>query len=296
MGKIYDVAVIGAGPAGISCAIQLQRLGIEPLIFEKNSIGGLLRNANCVENYPGFSEGISGFELTAKMSVHLEKNGLKPVFREIHRVDYDGKVFLLQSGDFSYKARVLVVAAGTMPKNPNVKIRPEAEKLIYYEACRFFEQEITAKKIIIIGSGDAAFDYALNLSENSAAGGVVILNRTSGTKCLGILKQKVLNNNKISYIENWEPLEIVNKSEKLTVISNNNRKINADYLLFAIGREACTNFLSKELTENTDELKNKKKLFFIGDVKNGIFRQTAIAAGDGIKAAMEIHRYFSNQG
>ncbi len=256
------VIITGAGPAGIACAIQLKRYGITPVVFEKNKPGGLLRNANLVENYPGFPGGIKGVELVEKLTEHLAGYNLCPVSEEVKRISLNNDgLFCVKTQNAAYSANFLVIASGTKPG----KFNTEASN-VFYEVCELYKHDTRGKKIVIIGSGDAAFDYALNIAGNSRAAGVTILNRGSKTKCIPLLKQRVLKNKNINYIENRELDE----------------GIEYDYILCATGREPDDGFL-----DNT--LENSEKVFFAGDVKNGDFRQAAIAAGDGIRAAMGIY-------
>ena len=92
-----NVAIIGAGPAGLSTAIQLKRYKIDPLLFEKNLVGGLLRNAHLVENYPGFTNGIVGIELAKHFLRHLYKTGVKVNYEEVKEVDYDEEKFFVKT-------------------------------------------------------------------------------------------------------------------------------------------------------------------------------------------------------
>ena len=286
--KTCEVAIIGAGVAGISCAVQLKRQGIEPLVFEKSEVGGLIRNASLVENYPGFPQGLSGRELAANFGAHLEAVNITPVCEEVINVfplrhselvsesvslQAKNDLFKIQTQNSEYLAKFLVVASGTVPKKINIEP-------VFYEISELYKENLTGKTVAIIGSGDAAFDYALNLADNSPAKEIFILNRSSKTKCLDILKERVLANTRINYIENEEPSSF---SEE-TLLCKSGLKLEADYLLAAIGREANTAFFD-------ESVKEAENLFYVGDVKNGDLRQTAIAAGDGIKAAMEISLY-----
>jgi len=289
--KVYDVAIIGAGIAGISCAIQLKRQGLKPLLFEKAEAGGLLRNANLVENYPGFPQGLSGKELVGKFKTHLESLNINPIYEEViavtaHRhpersrgesppLRANSEVFKIQIQNSEYSSRFLVVASGTNPKKLDIKS-------VFYEVCELYKQDLPDKTVVIVGSGDAAFDYALNLVSNSDVKKIIILNRNSKTKCLEILKEKILKEPKITYIENEEPAEFSGQ----VVLCRSGREFKGDYLLAATGRKANTAFIDENIKNNT-------KIFFIGDVKNGNFRQSSIAAGDGIKAAMEISSLYT---
>ena len=141
----------------------------------------------------------------------------------------------------------------------------------------------------IIGAGDAAFDYAINLSKQNI---VTIFNRGKKEKCLPILKDTVDKNQNIHYLKNRVPLNITMDNSKLKVefsAFGDNEFQFFDYLIIAIGREPELSLLKNMSSKKVDQLLVNKKLFFIGDVKNEIYRQVSIATGDGIKAAMEIN-------
>ena len=113
MKKPEPVAIIGAGPAGITAAIQLKRYGLSPMLFEKEAIGGLLRNANWVENYPGFPNGISGLKLTRLMAQQLKTVGVEGFFEEVLELDYAKEVFTLETPKQRVVLRHVIVATGT---------------------------------------------------------------------------------------------------------------------------------------------------------------------------------------
>jgi len=148
----------------------------------------------------------------------------------------------------------------------------------------------TEKHIVIVGAGDAAFDYALNLTKNRNS--VTILNRGRDVKCLGLLWERAKVDSAIEYraetpvsaVEVDETGNTISGAGRLRVQTEAGEFIEADYLLFAIGRVPQTDFLSAELVNQ-----NVKGLYFVGDVRNGLYRQAAIAAGDGLRAAMDIY-------
>ena len=110
------LTIIGAGPAGISAAIQLKRHGIDPLLLEKGNVGGLLRNAWSVENYPGFPEGISGQELVRLFEEQLKKTNVRTVFEEVLSLDMKNGTFLLETPSRTFSSEKVVLATGTKPK------------------------------------------------------------------------------------------------------------------------------------------------------------------------------------
>jgi thioredoxin reductase (NADPH) len=283
--KTEDVTIIGAGPAGIATAIQLKRSGIPPLLLEKSHIGGLLVNANLVENYPGFPQGISGVDLVKLFAAQLERTGQKASFEEVQKLDY-GDDFLIQTSQRELHSRIVVIASGTKAREIDFPV--EARDRVFYEVRHIAGVE--AKKIAIIGAGDAAFDYALNLSLQNE---VTILNRSRALKCLPLLWERAQKSPRIAYKENAVVKAIKRTSEGLTLIYENPQgewELQADYVIFAIGRKAQLDYLAPKLNKKASELEKSGLLYLVGDVKNENFRQTSIAVGDGVHAAMKIYR------
>lgn len=287
--EIKDVVIIGAGPAGLAAATQLRRYGIEPVLLEKKEIGGLLRNANLVENYPGFPEGISGVELVKFFKKQIENAGIKVFFEEVLELDYKNETFFVSTNKRTMTFCYAIVASGTKPRRLSLlETSTDSEDHIFYEVLSL--AQAANEKIAIIGAGDAAFDYALNLSKKNQ---VTILNRTNRTKCLPLLMDRAMRSEKISYLENIQVEKIKSDNDGMTLIcskAEGKYELHVDYLVVAIGREPCLDFLSENLQTNLERPKDLKLLYMIGDVNNDIYRQTAISVGDGIKAAMEIYR------
>lgn len=281
------VAIIGAGPAGIACALQLKRHGIAPVIFERDAVGGLLRNANLVENYPGFPHGISGSQLVALFEAQLRAVEAEVICESVREIAYIENAWVIQTDCRTSGADIVVLAAGTRPRHiPDMKIPTAVADRVFYEV--FPLMELGGKTVAIIGAGDAAFDYALNLVNNNE---VIILNRGKNVSALPLLSGRGMQHARIMYLAETQVEEIDLHCSRMLLSCNGKqgwRAIEADFLLIAIGREPCLEVVGGELSEINQRLITDGKLYLIGDVKNGRFRQTAICVGDGVKAAMDI--------
>ena len=282
--KIIDVIIIGAGPAGIACAIQLKRYNIDSIVLEKDKIGGLLRNAYLVENYIGFPNGIHGKILAQLMKKQSQTSKIDVKYEIVEAVELFEDTFSVKTNKNLYHSKYLVIASGTKPIVPNVLIvRDDINDKVFYDIFKL--GPIKNKDIVIIGAGDCAFDYALNLSEFNQ---VTLLNRNDRIKALPILQERCSSSSNIQYLEKISVLKIESVNNQLLLICNNSEKLTADYLLIAIGRESNLDFIKNDLLNNL-------KVFQIGDVKNRQFRQTSIAVGDGSFTAMNINKIL-NQG
>jgi len=284
----YQVVIIGAGPAGLAAAMQLKRQGIDPVVLERKQVGGLLLNANLVENYPGFVDGISGPELVSLFKDQAERLGVVIENEEVSSTSFIDNHFRIITNKRMLNSQLLIAGSGTKPRKiPDDLCSGDWDQSLYYEVYPLHEEK--NRKIVIIGAGDAAFDYALNLSSDNR---VTILNRGSKIKALPLLFERIQDNKAIRYLTNTEITGISKTASGMLDISISStspeRSIECDYLLAAIGREPEYSFADQSIIEQKDKLLKDHKLFLIGDLQNGSFRQTTIAVADGIQAAMLI--------
>ena len=141
--SLHPVAIIGAGPAGLATALQLKRYGVDALLLEGGRVGGLLHNANCVENYPGFPGGISGPQLVRLFIAQAEQTGVSVTHAQVLSLDYSGfsapsdsqeGEFSIQTAERLYRARRVVIASGTRPLSPSgLSLPKELEDRFFYE-------------------------------------------------------------------------------------------------------------------------------------------------------------------
>jgi len=288
--QIQEIAIIGAGPAGLALAMQLQRYSIAPLVLEKAQPGGLLRNANLVENYPGFPGGIRGerlVELFRQQACSLE---VKITNESVQELNLSGALFRLVTDRDTYFSQRVAICSGTKPREfSEFSIPEDLQGRVFYEVAPLLQE--TGKQVVIVGAGDAAFDYALNLSRKNQ---VTVLNRGRDLSCLPLLWQRARAVPQIRYLDQVQIVGIHPSApgglQIDCVTRNGELRMQADYLIGAIGRGPQLDFVHPEVAARSPELEAEGRLFFAGDVKNGIFRQTSIAAGEGILAAMKIYQ------
>lgn len=282
------VAVLGAGPAGLAAAMQLQRQGQQPVVLEAEQPGGLLRNAHLVENYPGFPGGISGLELVDLFVGQARELNVEIHSARVSQLSVREDRFQIESTQGSLTAEIAVLATGTEPKPlTEVHFGPSARRDLYYHVVPLLERR--EQKILIIGAGDAALDYALNLSRHNR---VVIFNRGTRVKGLGLLWRRIQRVPAIEYRDQHQVREIQRTAggrlHVLAACENKRTTLEVDAVLAAVGRQPALSYLDPALRDRLSVYRRQGRIYLIGDLRNQLYRQTAIAVGDGVRAAMEI--------
>jgi thioredoxin reductase len=265
-------------------------------------VGGLLLNANLVENYPGFPAGIPGTELASLFEEHLARLRVEICHSDVVDLLYKqdstetGGVFLIKTEEESYRPRIVVIATGTRPKELNgLQIPEEVRNRVIDGVFPILGEH--DRRMVVVGSGDAAFDYALSLSRRNNQ--VVLLNRSKRRKCLTHLWREVVQNSRIEYKEETEVANLDFSEGQLCIECKEKQdstfNLLADYLIVAVGRIPDTRCISEELRKSALELQRRQRLHLVGDVKRGVYRQTAIAVGDGVYTAMKIHNVLKGE-
>ena len=285
-----DIAVIGAGPAGIAASIYLKRAGINVTLFEKEKIGGLLLNAYLVENYPGFPTGIAGSQLCKLMEDQLGNWNIQLTNEEVKQITIENNGFKLSTKNKEGTYRAVIVATGTKYKTLGIPGEHQMiGELVFYEIKDLFQKLKSGDTCTVIGSGDAAFDYSLNLADNGIEVGLYF--RSEKPKCLTLLEERVRKCTTINLHPSFEAIEIkkINGKPEIKFRSTYGIKTctnKTDYVLIACGRDPNDELLVKHFKKN-----NISGLYFAGDVRTGMFRQAGIAVGEGIYAAMSAETY-----
>ncbi|MHA1110823.1 MAG: NAD(P)/FAD-dependent oxidoreductase [Promethearchaeota archaeon] len=299
--NFHHAIIIGCGPSSLSAAIQLKRANIEFLMIAEE-MGGLIRNANLIENLLGFPNGISGKKMVSIMQETIEKFEIPVIYAKVGNVKYDKKQYWITTyhdlgtppTELTFSCEYLIVGTGTIPNTLEIPGEEEAlgRNLLFYDIYKFTGNRDNLR-IGIIGSGDAAYDYALNLVIDSNS--IEILQRGNKSNALPLLLNRVGEKSNIMVKSNISVRAIKTVDNQLNIeleTEHGTVSKNFDLIFVTIGRSPNISLLSPELREKFLESKEgewlNKKIWFIGDVKNKQHRQLAIAMADGIKAAMEI--------
>jgi thioredoxin reductase (NADPH) len=302
-----DAVVIGAGPCGIAAAVQLSRSGFHTLLFEARRVGGLLHNANLVENYPGFPRGIAGGELCRLLREHVDAAGIDLVVDAVTDAvpvgvgvgvsggGGGGGYNLRTRSGLVVKTRVLIVATGTRPRTGLISEPADlVGSRVFYEPVDL-PADVAGEEVLVVGGGDAAFDYALNVAGRGAS--VTILRR-GAVRCLPLLRERVSAREAITERAGATVLSLEAAPGGVSARIADDRgveEIVAHRILVACGRIPSNDLLHSLARSGRIANHLSLDLFSGGDVVRGPFRQAGIAVGDGLLAAMAAARYLRGE-
>ncbi len=299
---MYEVIVIGGGPAGLTAGLYTCRAGLKTLLLERGLFGGQIVNARRIDNYPGFPEGIAGSELAELMHQQASKYGLETINTEVTGLKKQGNYFLTSTTKGDFEARAVIIAAGSEYRRLNV---PGEEKLLgrgvsYCATCDgFLFRDLD---VAVVGGGDTALTDALELSEH--ASNVYVIHRRDQLRATQALQRQAFLKKGIKFLWNTVVKEIVGE-EKVTGLKLHNIKtgkestLNVDGVFVAIGLEPNTHrfadIVSLDETGHivTNELMatTTPGIFAAGDIRVNSPRQVCSAVGDGATAALSAFRY-----
>ena len=294
--KIYDVIIIGAGPAGMTAAVYTSRANLSTLMLERGIPGGQMANTEAIENYPGF-DSILGPELSTKMFEHAKKFGAEYAYGDVSEI-VDGEEYkVIKAGSKEYKARSIIIATGAEYKKLGVPGESElgGRGVSYCAVCdgAFFKQ----KNLIVVGGGDSAVEEGMYLTR--FADKVTIVHRRDQLRAQKILQDRAFANEKIDFIWNHTVKQINEKDGKVgsvtlvSTVDESEQEVACDGVFVYIGMVPLTEPF-KELgilndqgyvVTNEDMETSVKGIFAAGDVRDKTLRQVVTATGDGSIAA-----------
>jgi thioredoxin reductase (NADPH) len=304
MGKVYNVVIIGGGPAGLTAGLYCARSRLNTLLIEKGVVGGQITNAERVENYPGFPKGISGIELGQLIHEQAASYGLETLLAEVTKAVPSQRHNLVSTSEGDFVAESIIVASGSQFRKLDV---PGEDKFVgkgvsYCATCD--GPLFKGKTVAVIGGGDAAITEALYLSKFASS--VKVIHRRSQLRASKIFQEKAMVEPKIEFI--WDTVVTQVKGDgvikQLMLKSTKNAKIlilELAGVFVAIGSEPNSTQWRGLLPLDeggyiiTNELMETKipGIFAAGDVRRNSARQAITAAGDGATAAISAERFLS---
>lgn len=303
--KIYDVLIIGAGPAGMTAAVYTSRANLSTVMIERGMPGGQMANTEAIENYPGY-ESILGPELSTKMFEHAKKFGAEYAYGDVQKIE-DGKEYkrvITSNGE--YKARSIIIATGARHKKLGVPGEQElsGRGVSYCAVCdgAFFKD----RELVVVGGGDSAVEEALYLTRFASK--VTIVHRRDQLRAQKILQKRAFENEKIDFIWNSTVKQINEKDGKVHSVTLVNKldgsetEYKADGVFVYIGLLPVNEpFIDLGITNEdgyvitNDEMETKiPGIFAAGDIREKSLRQIVTATGDGSIAAQSAQNYVEN--
>jgi len=304
--KVYDLIILGGGPAGLTAAIYANRAKLDTLLIEKAVPGGYVSSTDWIDNYPGFTEGVSGMELSKKMEDHARRFGANIIQEEVIDVDLKSEPKLVETTHNKYKTLTVIIATGNEPKKLNV---PGEEKfrgrgVSYCATCDgpFFKD----KDIVIVGCGNSGIQEGLYLLRFvKSITYVEFLRFMTAEK---ILQEKALLEPKMKFHLEHQISSIDGKDrvESVTIQNLKTKEkviIPAQGVFFYVGLVPKTEFLKGKIDLDKDGYiisdENTKTsipgVFAAGDVRQKSLRQIATAVGDGAIAAVMVEKYLESR-
>ena len=301
--KIFDLIILGGGPAGLNAALYAKRGGIDVAIVDTSSVGGQPVNYLEIENYLGFPT-IQGWELAEKFEQHIDKfNIQKFQNEEIQNVDLISTIKTVQTLKNKYLAKTIIIATGASPKKLGIRGEDEyiGKGVSYCAVCdgAFYKN----KTVVVIGGGNAAVEEGIYLTKFAEK--VYIMHRRDELRADKIIQERAFDNEKIEFIFDSIPLEIVGDSKKVNLIQYKNVKtgeiktLNVDGVFPYIGFSPNTEFFNAQLVQDefgfirVDENMRTSEVgvFAAGDVRRTPLRQVITAVADGAVAGMSAVKY-----
>ena len=307
MAKLYDVIIIGSGPAGYTAAIYAARANLSVLMLQGYHVGGQLMLTSDVENYPGFEEGILGPPMMEKFEAQARRFGTEVIPEDVISVDFSKRPFTVITDSGEYQARAVIISTGASAKWLGL---PSEQRLQGrgVSACAtcdgfFFKN----KDVAVIGGGDTAMEEAIFLTRYTNH--VTVIHRRDTLRASKIMQDRAFKNPKISFIWDTEITEVLGENE-VTGLRLHNVKTDEESILpvqgffLAIGHKPNTHLFKGIIdmdkvgyiipVEHT--MTNIPGVFAAGDVTDHRYRQAVTAAGDGCRAAIDAERWLESLG
>jgi thioredoxin reductase (NADPH) len=306
-GDVYEVIIIGSGPAGYTAALYAARANLKTLVLQGDEVGGQLMITSDVENYPGFVDGILGPEMMDKFEAQAKRFGAEMLPRQVERVDFSQQPFTVYTDDQEYRGDSVIVATGASAKWLGLtnEQRLRGRGVSGCATCDGFF--FRGKDVAVIGGGDTAMEEALFLTRY--ANKVYLLHRRDGFRASKIMQDRARKNEKIQIITPVTVEDVLgNGSVEGLVLKNvhsgKTETLPVQGFFVAIGHQPNTDVFrgilemdgAGYLKTHRHTMTNVEGVFAAGDVVDHRYRQAVTAAGDGCRAAIDAERWLESRG
>ncbi len=304
MQHIYDIIILGGGPAGYTAALYASRAGLDTVVLEKMTAGGQMTLTGDIDNYPGFDEGIDGFTLGMKMKKGAERFGAKTLYAEVKSVDFSDKIKKITTNKEEFLSRAVIIATGANPRELGIKNEPDliGRGIHYCAHCdgRFYKD----KTVIVVGGGNSAAADALYLSRLVKK--VYLVHRRDTLRATKIYHEPLMNAENVEFLWNSTIDDFIVDGRivgaKIKDVNTGDiTDLSCDGIFVSIGRKPATEFLNDavELDNNgyivADESTrtNIDGVYAVGDVRTKVLRQVVTAVADGAVAVHYAEEYLA---
>ncbi|MBI3853118.1 MAG: thioredoxin-disulfide reductase [Verrucomicrobia bacterium] len=302
------VVIIGTGCAGLTAALYTARANLHPLVLTGTMPGGLLTTTSIVENYPGFPEGIDGYELMVRMQKQAERFGAKVKFGTVEAVNVSQRPFVLTVDGDAVEAETIIIASGAGHRHLGLESESLLERkgVTYCATCDGALPMFRNQPLVVVGGGDSACEEAIYLTRFASA--VYLVHRRDKLRASQIMADRAFSNPKVKPIWDSVVTEVLDvKQDKVTGVRLKNLKTNVETVLdcagvfVAIGHVPNTQLFKGiiDMDENgyilpkQGSATNVEGVFVAGDCSDHVYRQAVTAAGLGCAAAIDAERYLA---
>ena len=304
------VIIIGSGCAGWTAALYTARANLSPLVLTGKQPGGLLTTTSIVENFPGFPEGVDGYELMTRMQKQAERFGARASFGLVEKVDFSKRPFTLIVDGEKMEAKTVIIATGASHKHLGVPGEDllETKGVTYCATCDGALPVFRNQPLVVVGGGDSACEEALYLTRFGSV--IHLVHRRDQLRASKIMAERTLSNPKIKPVWDSVVTEVFDvKQDKVTGIKLKNIKTGAETILncagvfVAIGHGPNTDIFKGQIelgdngyiVPNKGTMTNVPGVFVAGDCADHVYRQAITAAGAGCAAAIDAERFLAAQ-
>ena len=304
MEKVYDVIIIGGGPGGYTAALYTSRAGLDTLLLEKLSAGGQMALTSQIDNYPGFENGVDGFELAEKMQAGAERFGARTELAEVYSVELQDKIKKVETSEGTFFSKTVVISTGASPRELGVEKEQQlvGRGVNYCAACdgMFYK----GKTVAVVGGGNSAAADALLLSRICEK--VYVVHRRNELRATKVYHEPLMQAGNVEFCWDSVVTELL-QEERFNGVRLKNVKteeefeLSVDGIFISVGRKPVTDFLAGQveldgagyIVADESTRTNIPGVFAVGDVRTKVLRQVVTAVADGANASHYIDEYLA---